>query len=341
MSVVLEVAIGLILMYLVLSLIVSAVNEFLAGLTDRRADFLRKGLENMLGQALTGRLYQHGLIRGLVRRNSLAHRSPSYLSSSTFSAALMDLLSRIQIPAQPATSSETELLQARLANLSSEAGGQVPALNIGPLSVEDAQAHGDLKEALSVFASDAADLAQVKERVEAWFDEAMDRVSGWYRRRTRAVLLVVGAILVGWLNADTVTVAQQLWIDPSVRGAALAAAQDVIAQESADASTPTPPVPGAEPVPPVKPAADLEPAEAAESAAEAIGDLEEIGLPLGWSPEQRPTGTWAWALKALGLLLTTLAVSFGATFWFDLLKRLVGLRASGPPPPEANGTTGT
>jgi hypothetical protein len=38
--------------------------------------------------------------------------------------------------------------------------------------------------------------------------------------------------------------------------------------------------------------------------------------------------------KAIGLAMTAFAVSFGAPFWFDLLGRIVNLRATGPKPPR-------
>lgn len=344
MGVVIEVAIGLVLMYLVLSLVVSAANEFLAGVTDRRADFLRKGIENLLGKAMTAELYQHGLIRSLVRRKARSHRSPSYVASGTFSRALMDVLGNLSMPAGEAVAAaaadETAKFQARLNGLSSS-HQSIPDLNIAQISADDVVALGDMKEALTVFAEEAGTLGEIRDRIEAWFDEAMDRVSGWYKRRTRSILLILGALLVGWLNADTVAVARQLWVDPSVRSAAVAAATEAI-----PAQTPEPgetPDPGTE----ARAAADEgslqadKPAEAAQTAAEAIQDLDEIGVPLGWATDSRPKDFSGWVWKVLGLLLTTLAIGFGAAFWFDLLKRLVGLRASGPPPSEvSNGRRG-
>lgn len=61
--------------------------------------------------------------------------------------------------------------------------------------------------------------------------------------------------------------------------------------------------------------------------------LESTGLKLGWAP-----GEWShlcdggfakWGLKLLGLLLSALAVSLGAPFWFDVLKSLASIRSVG------------
>jgi hypothetical protein len=46
-------------------------------------------------------------------------------------------------------------------------------------------------------------------------------------------------------------------------------------------------------------------------------------------PDSQP-----WYLKAAGLILTWVAVSLGAPFWFDMLNKLVNLRQTGLPPDE-------
>jgi hypothetical protein len=63
---------------------------------------------------------------------------------------------------------------------------------------------------------------------------------------------------------------------------------------------------------------------------DAVNTLSEFALPIGWSVY--PEGAGAWAMKAVGITITVLAVSLGAPFWFDLLNKLADLRASGPKP---------
>ena len=68
----------------------------------------------------------------------------------------------------------------------------------------------------------------------------------------------------------------------------------------------------------------------------------DIKLPIGWSsnpndpryfgyPELSP----GWVFyKLFGLLISVLAVSLGAPFWFDTLSKFVNLRSAGTPPGE-------
>jgi hypothetical protein len=307
MTTVLAVAIGLMLMYLILSLIVSAMNEGLASLTDRRANFLVKGVRNLLGPDLTRRFYQHGLISGLTRKRVRFHAKPSYISSSTFGTALLDVVTR-----------SPNLGPDRSSGSSSNPKPAVPDLadvKERAEALEDPEAK-DLREAMLAFADESDGWSDFKKRIEAWFDEAMERVSGWYRRRTRIVLWGIALVLVGVLNADTVNVARVLWLDPTVRSAAEAAARQTVQEEGAA------PQPGGD-----------DPAEVAREAADAIQQLEQIGLPLRWSDETTPNDLPGWLLKFVGLLITAFALTFGAPFWFDLLKKFVGVRSSGPPPP--------
>src|SRR5919197_2871395 len=99
MSPVIEVAIGLILVYLILSLLVSAINEAIASTVNRRGTFLVKGLENLLGKELGGRVFEHGMVRQLGRKRKKYGlfgkrivRKPSYIGSPTFATAFLDVV---------------------------------------------------------------------------------------------------------------------------------------------------------------------------------------------------------------------------------------------------------
>jgi hypothetical protein len=93
-----------------------------------------------------------------------------------------------------------------------------------------------------------------------------------------------------------VAIAQALWQEPAVRAAVTGAAQS------------------------------------AASVEDPLATLTQFDLPLGWS--FLPQTTEAWLLKLAGLLITTAAISLGAPFWFDILKKLGNARSSGPAPGE-------
>lgn len=73
--------------------------------------------------------------------------------------------------------------------------------------------------------------------------------------------------------------------------------------------------------------------------------LPTVGLPIGWSTEELPLAPWenlshsvlrAWELLQrhfFGWLITALAASLGAPFWFDLLNKFVAIRGAAKPQP--------
>jgi hypothetical protein len=284
-SEILEVAVGMGFLYLLLSLLCSVITEAIARIFAMRSGTLRSGIRNLLsdpeGDGLAKEFYEHPLIKGLYRqswfdRTAKRGGKPSYISPNVFALALFDTVA----PANP------KLKQKASDDLRSR------VLGIG---------NDDLKRALLVCVDDAdGDLDRARANVESWFEEAMERVGGWYKRKMQLIILAVAAAVSVALNVDSFNVANALWNDAALRDSVIAAAQR-------DTGEPL--------------GSDLSMIE------ERLGGL---GLPLGWGP--LPQDPIAWVVKVAGLLFTTIALSLGAPFWFDLLNRFVGVGSSGRSP---------
>ena len=54
------------------------------------------------------------------------------------------------------------------------------------------------------------DCEQARRNIEDWYDSAMDRVAGWYKKRTQFILFAIGLVLAVALNVDTITIAKHL-----------------------------------------------------------------------------------------------------------------------------------
>jgi hypothetical protein len=187
-------------------------------------------------------------------------------------------------------------------------------------------------------------LQPIRNNIETWFTDSMDRVTGWYKRKTQFTTFLIGILVALMLNIDSIHMAQTLWQEPALRETISANADLLIAQYPAES--------GNQP-----------------DALTAIEYLQEQypGIPLGWnfspievsSPGQcsfapgegqvfglrtksgclRPfdaselTNGWTWSvIKFFGLMLTGLACSQGSSFWFDLLSRIVNVRSTGSKP---------
>ena len=98
-SSILEAAIAVIFVYLLLSLMCTALNEGIASLIQQRGKNLFEGIKNLLNDptftGLAQQVYNHGLIGGISQNAAnpgKQTRLPSYISSENFSLALLDIL---------------------------------------------------------------------------------------------------------------------------------------------------------------------------------------------------------------------------------------------------------
>ncbi|MBV8530972.1 MAG: hypothetical protein JO104_06615 [Candidatus Eremiobacteraeota bacterium] len=162
--------------------------------------------------------------------------------------------------------------------------------------------NGRLKDALSTLAGEAnADVTRFISGIESWFDDEMDRVTGWYKRYTQVILLVVGAVIAALFNVDTIRIAHDLTTTPLAIDASKLGGDAVAAQQYVSSQVFT-------------------------------------QLHLGW-PDASIDSPGKFVLKILGILLTAIALSLGAPFWFDTLSRFMNVRASGPPPAKSSSTS--
>jgi hypothetical protein len=127
----------------------------------------------------------------------------------------------------------------------------------------------------------------------------MERASGWYKRKTQVWTVIIAAVVTLAVNADTLNIAHYLWVEPALRGA-------LVAQSSAPASA---------------------------------VEINQLGQLMGWtSAVFTNSDAGAWLARLIGWLMTIVAVSMGAPFWFDSLNKFVNVRNGGRPPSEAQKT---
>jgi hypothetical protein len=285
-SQVLEVAAGLIFVYLVLSTACSGIKEVMARVLEMREKALVDAIRHMLqdpNDVVTSKLLQNHLIAGTAPPGG----KPAYISSRNFALSLFDLLAP-SVPGQART---------------------VQDLKNGIAALPNAKVQMSL---LSLVDSAQGDIELARARVENWYDDTMERVSGWYKRRAQKIIFGLGLALCIVLNADTLMIVKELWNDDALRASVVSAAQQrVAASTNADPES---------------------------SLSQATAYIRESNVPpIGWSgrePRGLPEGLgWLW--KVIGILISAIAVAMGAPFWFDLLNKVVNVRLTGDPPPDS------
>jgi hypothetical protein len=286
-SSVIDVAIGLVFVFLLLSLICTAAHEIIEALMKARAANLERGIAELAGansQDFVTRLYSHGLINSLFKgtynaataKGLFSKRNlPSYIPSKNFALALIDM---------------------------KNAGVNLPQ---------------NIKDALKAFETVAGqDVAQLQLHIEEWYNGAMDRVSGWYKRRSQWIILTLGLAAAIAVNADCIDIAKRLSTDSNLRQSVERMAETTAkANPVNDQRTPL------------------------DRIKDDLASLDGIGLPMGWG-KQHPEALEMVKLHWAGWLLTALAISLGAPFWFDMLNKIMVVRST-VKPSEKSGPEGT
>ncbi|HEX6925399.1 MAG TPA: hypothetical protein VF167_08210 [Longimicrobiaceae bacterium] len=326
-SEILEVAIGVTFVFLLVSVICAAVREGIEGWLKTRAAYLEFGIRELLhdrrGMGLAGSFFNHPLIYGLYSgeypgalsagRPSILARGvelPSYIPSRNFALALMDLVAR-------GPTDETS------PNASATASISLDSIRANVLQIDNPPVQRMLLVAL-----DAAqnDLGRFQAIIEDLFDSAMDRISGMYKRSTQWIIFAIGFFAAVLLNINAIAIAQYLYRNDTTRSVIVAAAEG----------------------------ASQDTGFLQRSYAQARQDLAALRLPIGWEGVDfgwpgtervvsRRTGGgteevtlrrdwWSYVFSPLlGWLLTALAATLGAPFWFDVLNKFMVIRSTVKP----------
>lgn len=356
---ILDVLIGLAVVYLVFSSAASSAAELLESILRRRGALLRDGIRELLRASLpeagddkSKNAALESLVRAFYNSPHIASlfggtmtadgkiqggQLPSYIGPESFAAAILWLSD----PANTAgANSEPSAKEA-----SSGTAVSIP------------QTFEQLARIAAGRASTAASMVESQRQIASYFQASTERFSGWYRRHVQLLLFVIGLFLATTLNVDTLRIAQVLSEDPVLRAQIVEQALEDAGEGELAAYRITCEVGKNAPQAGTGPSADAPPPErlegvagAAESPAAppdaaAIADCDRqlkegiarrieyagaLGLPLGWEgdPVAAKSSGPGLLQKALGLLLTALAICMGAPFWFDLLNQLSSARTS-------------
>ena len=233
--------------------------------------------------------YSHPSVNGLTRNGKL----PSYIPSEHAITALLDVgAARLQA-AQGEATAGWKIVAHTAANTEQ----LIKNLPDGP--IKDAL--------LSAWVRADGDVAAFRAAAERWFDDGMDRLSGWYKRRVQVFMWGFGLVIALILNADAIRIAETLWKDPTVR--------QLVDTQAGHVASGTP------------------------SVKTASTYLHQLPLPIGWGGPGTPfppNVDWNLPLQLIGILITSAAVALGAPFWFDALSKLGSLRSTGPQPTPTN-----
>ncbi len=281
----LDIALGLIVVYLSMSLIASAINEWVMRIVYSRGYNLKKAVTKMLhdedGDTAAGKAFFEHPIFTKIHEDS--NKLPSYVSPHNFSHILTDVIAGYK----DGESHSIELIRAGL----------------------EKEKPSPTRDLLMSFLSNSKTVEDWRILVEKWFITTMERASGWYKRKVQMSLFQVGLILAAICNVDTFALISNLKTDTqSVDALAKLAEnyQNIPQDEQGNVA----------------------------SAFNLFNNSSLYGL--GWHPPEDlyAPSKFLWilgnSLKHIpGWIISAIAISLGAPFWFDILGRVMKLKNSG------------
>jgi hypothetical protein len=334
---ILDLVIGIIFIYFLLSVISSSVLEIILTVFKIRAKVLEDWLNTIFDKPYTqpdnskttlGKaIMNHCSVTGLSDQDE----APSYIDAKNFSSALMEKITFDPANPQSIPSNINEFIDAIKKST-------VLSTELQRVFITYAIEARETYEAVST--KTCSDIDLFRQKIENWFDTSMDRVSGKLKAKySRRITFVIAILTAALLNADSINIAKYLYNNPDAR---VKLASKAYAAADGDKT-----------IKKVETSKDKDTTKAKTTPTDTLVDtlkakISDINkakaslddsLPLGWKKGELKfkddDGCFALRLllmKLLGLSGTVFAIMMGAPFWFDLLNKIANLRGSGTKP---------
>lgn len=344
-SPVIDTVLSIAFIYFIFSVITSFFVEYLTFRRKQRGIFLYQALSKVLQdnginkKNFTHRLYEHPMIRSMKESNE---EFPSYISDTMFSQCLIDIVIADQQNTTVSQDSNNQFVF--------HSNNTVHPYEAFTNAVQQLK-YSDLKIFLETFIHQSANISAqsstsisidrsakqyelLQSHIQNWYNSYMDRVSGWYKRKLSKTLLIIGILVATVFNLDSLVIIKRLWVDKQLRETLTKDANTYIANN-----------------PKYEELANKDPNKLISKIDSIYTKVGLYNLPIGWGNEQDTIAVnkqhsqiiqysdsniykkigW-YLMKVLGILLSGIALSFGAPFWFDVMNKITNMRKAGIKP---------
>jgi len=352
-SVAIDVVISLVFIYLLYSLLATIIQEILATTVLRlRAVTLKLAIKRMLddegnpkahSRLLSDAFYDTPTIKYLADEG----KEPSYLESRNFSKAVLDILKGKGLkPGQDA--------KPRISSSLDSSSGIDVSYGLNSHKITDGESFEFLQ---SLWADSQGDIVKFQMVLEHWFEDTMERTTGWYKKKTQFILFIVGLVIAIIFNVDTIEITGKLSRNPKLTAQIVQQADNFtkahpnltkeLEQQKRDLDKFIVSIKGDT----TKNKTTIDSLQKAFNYNKALekqqnfllskadtlinGDIKNVNSLLGiginhysFRGECFIKKVGFFLLSIIGWIITALAISLGAPFWFDLLNKLMRLRSS-------------
>ncbi len=313
-----DVLIGLSVIMLLMSMIVTVITQFITTVLNSRGKHLQQGVADILQQVaptmkrqIAERISQAVLSHPLISDSS--GRLGSVIHREELTKLLLELASNDgpqELDKDLKAALQTALVNTGVcrAGAPAEVDEQIKSIikNVGSLALQLELSHPELTN------NERARIAFLKEansaflaKINLWFDQTIDRVADRFTLHTRYVTFTAALLLALVIQLDTAALVSRLASDDALRNSLVAQAQKV-------------PQPGGQKL------------QLTDTEIQNIHDLMTnnlVGVPTSWSDWINRWSVDNSAMKTVGILLSAVLLSLGAPFWYAALQNLIRLRS--------------
>lgn len=205
-----------------------------------------------------------------------------------------------------------------------------------------------------------SELELIRTNIEEWFNNNMDRLTGWYKRRTMITTFLIAVLIAIIANVDSINLTTRLWREPDLRVAILNNLEALISQDISSTSN------DGTALSIQQQFSDISLPIGWIGSSVSINDAQTVSVPQTLSelctffPQNdnaiygvlisgrcyrfinvpQMSDLAGWLIKLLGLLITAVAGSQGSSFWFDILKKIINVRLTGLKPADTSQMVG-
>jgi hypothetical protein len=239
---------SLILIYSLLSILVSIINEMINYYFKRRQKVLKESILKLLNDNYNisfGHIfYHHANIQAITKFKGrrkwagLSHGSmkkvfPSYISSEMFASTLVDVIAgesaRLRVVTPERDDKGNVMLDGTGRKIYRQAGDELPDDLLSKFrSGLQVMNPSPLRDTLKGFYDRAGgDLDKINAQIERWFNDYQDRVSGWYKVTQKNNTILLGFLVAVLLNVDSLHILHVLTLDDKLRNNLVAVSEQV------------------------------------------------------------------------------------------------------------------
>jgi hypothetical protein len=311
---------------------------------------LKSSLEQILNgtnadEKLAESFFNHPQIKLLQEK---LNKLPSYVPSANFAMSVMDIVS---------------------AKSTARTGDLFNDFKAGIGKFVDAK--GDLPTLFKTWADNSDNVKELKDTIEKWFNEYMDRVSGWYKEKHRFTTRIIAIAVALVFHLDMIKITETIHGDPLLKAALVAEAEKTVDNPDAvkrymdhTIQTDLGAVDEEYDVKIKNDSANKPRVDSLEKSRDSTKNAVLAGynkkqyditrslissvsvdnkLLFGWehwpfqvvdpgTKQLRTMNALEIALMLLGLFIGAVGIAMGAPFWFDLMMKLVNIRRAGIKP---------